>query len=1149
MATKYNDIIQLRSGTANYNIKNEGANDWVSFIPNDLFNDVLNTVLKSVKGNDIDNHKSFWIMGTYGTGKSHAVAVISHLLSDPVEQIREYVDIEFPGDKHKILRNSIYSLRQKKRLLPANLYGIATMTHESDLSLVVQRAVTEKLESIGLRFAIPTNFDVVIDSIENKLPELWDTLIKNYTALNSVVPDRKKLLEKLRSHDIDTYHRVVDTMREANFDVRMDNATLGQWLLEVQEELRKNTDYRGLLIIWDEFTDVMKSHIGLQVLKKLQEVTEDFNADGNDSYFFLISHPSARDKIGEEMTQTKGRYHMKTYNMEAVSAFKIMSRKFRIVDEDRHESMRNFFYSVNHHLLDLYTESSNNQEDTKNDLFNLFPLHPGTANLATHYATSVGSSSRSVFEFLGSNDAIKNFLNDENAFANRRTITADFLWDYVLSELNSNGLKYAAVTERFNTYNTKVGEMGPDYLAVFKGILLLNAFNNVAGDLNNGLITPEEKNIKNLYAGTEYGDNIDDILEWLNVNGVIQRTPAGIFSVQFSALPQADVQKKKDELINSEFSTIAKVAQFGDIIKKGFQKKFEQTINRPVSFELYSLESNASVLTNQIKNGKKAARPNALFFAFLLSCNNKQLSDTKEYVKKMAEASKTDMGLRDVIFFVFDDVFTDMSYDRFVEYQANTVLAHVHGFTDQAAAYSENSLDLVKEWFETLQRGNATLSVNDESLPLSFSKFAKTVNAAIAPKIFFYGPETHEGIRLKQHTFWANQSSKTMVQAMVHATCRSDIESKLKKMGQARPILIFLQDALDENLNWKSDINPKHPLKIVCNYINKKIKEANKAVPFNFYENFIDLTKAPFGLWQNYTSMAMVAFAMREHVNKIFDSMGKPRSADNVVDDVVELFKAFETGKGTNKLIFKFQTPEERELCNALVRLFKLSDKHNSYSDISSLKDARYAITGEYLEKKGYPIWSLNHLPDNFILPFVMNKSLKGKLETLFTNIMDICSSADAPKPEKVRETLHLCESLKFDAPNLLAAPGVFQAGFENFLMSVESVELKKEEMKEAFDYIKKHLQSSIGYWTERDVESRLKDWKLQKKATQTIHSMPVQTSAAAEPPVAHVFQADREEAIKKLNGSLDIKNLKRVLMLLCEADDSIAIKYINDNL
>lgn len=427
MATTYNDIIKKRPGRAAYSIEEEKDGQWESFIPNEQFNTVLKTVLRSVRGNDIDAHKSFWINGTYGTGKSHAVAVITHLLCDPVDKIQNWVNYEYKEEKFRVIREAIFSLRQNKRLLPVKIEGLCDMSHVSDLPLVLQSAVVKALNEQGLEFAVATDFDELISHIRNN-GVIWDNLIDRNLTLKSVASTRDKLIAKLLSKDMGTYQKAKDAQRAANLAIVFNTDNVGQWLIEVQEMLRANTDYKGLLILWDEFTDVMEDSIGVPVLKALQTIAQKFANKENDSFFFLISHPSAFNKLGNEETkQTDGRYHRMKYNMEPVSAFKIMSRKLEIVDGPRHQSMCDYFYGTNGQLLDLYTATSNDPAETRKDLQNLFPIHPATANLATHYATVVGSSSRSVFEFIGQNDAMEEFLASEEAFANRETVTADYL--------------------------------------------------------------------------------------------------------------------------------------------------------------------------------------------------------------------------------------------------------------------------------------------------------------------------------------------------------------------------------------------------------------------------------------------------------------------------------------------------------------------------------------------------------------------------------------------------------------------------------------------------------------------------------------------------------------------------------------------------
>src|SRR5690606_31639973 len=150
--------------------------DWRDFIPNGQFNDVLRKVINAVYNNNADFHKPFWIAGTYGSGKSHAGAVLKHLLCDKVEDIREYIEREYKDDSLALLRSDILNLRSKKRLFPVSLYSNENMAAAEDLPFVLQRVIVDALKAAGIEFEVQTDFDNYINDI-NKDSEFWSLVI------------------------------------------------------------------------------------------------------------------------------------------------------------------------------------------------------------------------------------------------------------------------------------------------------------------------------------------------------------------------------------------------------------------------------------------------------------------------------------------------------------------------------------------------------------------------------------------------------------------------------------------------------------------------------------------------------------------------------------------------------------------------------------------------------------------------------------------------------------------------------------------------------------------------------------------------------------------------------------------------------------
>ena len=127
---------------------------------------------------------------------------------------------------------------------------------------------------------------------------------------------------------------------------------------------------------------------------------------------------------------------------------------------------------------------------------------------------------------------------------------------------------------------------------------------------------------------------------------------------------------------------------------------------------------------------------------------------------------------KNIVYLVFDEVFTDAKYEQFIEYQANYACASSHGFLDQQKVHRDHAVSMVKEWMDNVQRGNAIVYINgEEKQPISVRHLSSIVNSVIAPVIFPYGPDACELLRQKApSTFWRQQNSKEIVRTFIFAT-------------------------------------------------------------------------------------------------------------------------------------------------------------------------------------------------------------------------------------------------------------------------------------------------------------------------------------------------------------------------------------------
>ena len=630
--------------------------------------------------------------------------------------------------------------------------------------------------------------------------------------------------------------------------------------------------------------------------------------------------------------------------------------------------------------------------------------------------------------------------------------------------------------------------------------------------------------------------------------------------MQFSALPSGEIEEKKNEMRNVQYRYTDQVLNFSDAASTAFEKKMMQKVIRPYGFKFFSDHQNEAVLRSQIKNARKDTKTSAMFFALLMARNNTELGVLRNFAEKCAE-DENDKDLKNIVYLVFDEVLTDAKYEQFIEYQANYACASSHGFLDQQKVHRDHAVSMVKEWMDSVQRGNAVVYINgEEKQPISVKHLSSIVNSVISPTIFPYGPDACELLRQKSpSTFWRQQNSKEIVRTFIFATSKDELTTITAQM---RPIQYLVQECLDDNMEWKDDVPENHPFKVVYDKVQSIIKYADKSLPFNFDDKFSVLQKPPYGLYGSFAPMAMMAFALKPWANKIFDMQGKPRDKNALIDDIVWLFKVWDDKKSNNKLNFKFQTPEEGKLCKDLISLFKLNNKNNDYSDVTSLKDARYAITSEFLGKKGYPLWTVKYASEAAFASLPVMLNITDEERRLIDNIVTICMERDLRNPALVKDTIDLISELRFEMKNILNVDAAFSDGFKNYLMQLDFINIQEDEVDDVKHFIEQNLQSTVGYWTEEEVEKKALQWNSARSSSangqQKTNGNGWQQSndIVSEPPTNNTVQTSytdsnaleekRKQAKKHISSIVSLDDAKALLTRLCDECGEWLLDKIN---
>ena len=1050
---KYSDIISLRSDFLPVvKVDEEMPDYWRRFIPTTTFENLLQKTLTAFTTSIKHERKSVWVRGTYGTGKSHACSVIKHLLCDDISDISGYIEQIHNTNLKEQLKN------KNKKLFPVVIRSTfdGKIKNIDSFNLVVKKRIKEELSKIDANIAVKSDFDQAISFLEqNAALDIEKIIEENSKLKNRNISNKEDIIRKLKSEDVDFFLVLEETLSNPKYSIQLSIQNISEWLRDVVVEIKNRKIADGVLILWDEFPDVIERvQGGLGHIQGIAELTFD-----NDIYLYLCGPTINESSVTEELRKkTDDRFHIALFGMEAVTTYHIMSATIKKSDKTKYGE---FFNEKINGFANLINYLTDHNSQAKKDIQNLFPLHPYSAFLCSAIADQIGSSSRSVFEFLyDKNKGFLSFLDDEIACKEKRLITADYLWEYFLEEFQNDPKKYGIVTETCNAHKNIVAEQGANYEKVFKGILLLNAMRYAVGNRQSEKIIPSTKNIKYLFEGESFENSLDDILEYFHQSSIIRRDPSDNFLIASSSLPLEEINREREKAKAEYSSDIIKILGFENQNKDKIKDEiFGTDLIRQSAFSYLSGNYNESYirsLTNSVF--KESYTLNiALFFSM-------DIVEKSNLLEKIEVLSLSEI-YKNVIFVVFDEVFDSNGSQKrdFIEYVASArAAAKYPNYREQSTSDNKNANQIITNWINRLKQGTARIYFRGEENTINAGGFAvaKCINTNINHKIFSSAVDAMPTMRnTPTPQFWEQKNAKKAAEIMLFAKDRNEAKNNFNITLAKKLLENDIGDwIVEENLELKDTAPDNHPFVLTQRKVIELLDNAKKnhSSAFNIASILQSLTQPPFGLYQNMPNMAVLAFALRKYVNELTEN-SIPIDNTNMRDKVEEIFKYWKNGGNDSKLRVRFGSEEERKLKDLLIGVFKMESLAD-VPELTSLVNVRWGVVAFCTQKPKLPLWCLKYSS-------IITNDLLSLIEKLVKLIQE-----ETIQAELVNKTLQICTSQSFELIAAISNIQNFEEGFKTYIKDISSIDIKDDWWDELKSFLNQTLQGDSGRWQELDV-------------------------------------------------------------------------------
>lgn len=1093
---KYNEFIHVEeSFRPVFDLENEVDQYWALFIPNDKFKEVLGKVMDSL---NYSLHKNpVWLQGTYGTGKSHATSVIKHLLCD--DKIPDTFDLE----DHQ-LTGKLNNFRSNNKIFPVVLKGTSNIGTSQRLTFTLQTAVKKALKNSNMQVSIPSDFENLASLCEDGI---LDIPTDDISGTDLEIFGKDDIVRRLRNEETEVLVQLEEILNNRRIGtITQDNIV--NWLISVRDELKEKYDIDYLMIFWDEFTGVLRQLNVEEILLDIQSIAE---ANEKGVSLFLVSHISPTSKININQAiidKISDRFETIHYYMESVTTYQLMEKSIR-KDKDW-EKVRNRFVDKVNPLIERITE--NEASVVKGTLRDLYPIHPYTAYLSTFISDLVGSSERTIFEFLH-NDVeygFKHFI-DTYEINERYFLTAEYLWDffYNIFDKSTDDIISSSVKRYKLKFNTLKKE-GNKYLVIFKVILLLNVLFKKANVEKDDLAVPSRENIKNVFIGSFYENDVDSVLTYIDNNDIINESHDNLFELTTNALPAEEVnqeiKKLEQNLYLKDLIDENRTKEIKDFISKKTHRKIEIAIN--------SGDIKENKFINDLENG--VFNKKGYLHMFLFLCKTPEEFSS---INKIREDVLEKGFLKGEVFVVSEAILEKHNLDNYLKSKASAIVADKHNHAGDVDLYNKRAKECIDDWVEDIKRKTVSWYLNEDSGRLELNAFINKLNSDLSKSIFYCGLENIQKVQSYKN-IWPDTVAKAQAEKYITSKNFNQLYDSLRGLDKKTLGMLYDNNSnliIEETtLKLKDNAPEKHPLNLIQLKVDELLSNVNKKRKFNLGTVLMPLLDAPYGLYPSKCNVAALSFCLRKYVNQLYDNKGYSLDETRMKNMIVTLFDFWQKGRKQHELKVRFGSEEENELTNLLIELFNLDID----SEIQSIKNVKWGIR-DWIKSKKAPLWLFKYA-ENY------NTNLNGIFNSLALFLKPNDLDEDASDDQLIKKCYAELKSNKIDFK--LTLKNDSSVLFGRFVKNL-NCDINKIKLETLLNYLIETMPEEIDYWDENKIGLEITKWVTQKEKEE------VKCKAAEAEEAQCKIEADQKKKRRTKTKVESSKNSEKIVNILKEIE------------